>query len=100
MTFFFGILFIGAGIALSTRSGILEARAAGGRQIPLWKSNPRYRRPRASLLVQLAATLLVGIGAGFLLIIWGAGVILLISLVYVPPLVVIAIHNKSTRIGK
>lgn len=100
LTFIFGILFVVAGLTLSTRSGILEVRAAGRRQIPLWKSNPEYRRPRASILVQVAAALLVGIGAAFLLIVWGSGAILLISLVYVPPFVVVAIHNKSTRGGK
>jgi hypothetical protein len=35
VTFIVGILFIGAGLALSTRSEILEAQAAGDQQIPL-----------------------------------------------------------------
>jgi hypothetical protein len=50
--------------------------------------------------MQAAAGLLVGIGvSAFLLIVGGSGAILLISLVYVPPFVVVAIHNKSTRGG-
>ena len=99
LAFIVGILFVGTGLALSTRSGIFEARAAGDRQIPLWRSDQSYRRPRASVLMQAAAGLLVGIGAVFLFIVWGSGAILLLSLVYLPPFVVVAIHNKSTRGG-
>ena len=49
--------------------------------------------------MQAAAGILVGIGAVFLLVVWGSGAILLLSLVFVPPFVVVAIHNKSTRGG-
>jgi hypothetical protein len=95
----FGGVFVGAGLVASTRSGILEARAAGERQIPLWRNSQGYRRPLASMLMLVAAGLLVGIGAVFFLIVWGTGAIFLLSLVFVPSFVVIAIHNKSTRRG-
>ena len=67
----FGAVFVGAGLVASTRSGILEAKAAGGRQIPLWRNSQGYRRPLASMLMLVAAGLLVGIGAVFFLIVWG-----------------------------
>ena len=51
------------------------------------------------MLMLVAAGLLVGIGAVFFLIVWGAGAIFLSSLVFVPSFVVIAIHNKSTQRG-
>jgi uncharacterized membrane protein YccC len=51
------------------------------------------------MLMLVAAGLLVGIGAVFFLIVWGTGAIFLLSLVFVPSFVVIAIHNKSTRRG-
>jgi hypothetical protein len=95
----FGTIFVGAGLVASTRSGILEARAAGERQIPLWRNSQRYRRPLVSMLMLVATGLLVGIGTVFFLIAWGAGAIFLLSLVFVPSFVVIAIQNKSTRRG-
>ena len=97
--FDFGAVFVGAGLVASTRPGIFEARATGGRQIPLWRNSQGYRRPLPSMLMLVAAGLLVGIGAVFFLIVWGAGAIFLSTLVFVPSFVVIAIHNKSTQRG-
>jgi hypothetical protein len=91
-----GALFVAAGLGLSTHSAILESRAAGTRQIPLWAARG-YRRPLASVLLTFAAVLLVGIGAFFFLTAWGGGAILLISSALLPPVLVIAIHNRSNR---
>ena len=91
------VLFLAAGLAVSTRSGIVEAQAAGDRQISLWKYNPGYRRPRVSVLLQVAAVLLVGVGVIFFLVAWGPAAILLLVLTQFPPFIVISIHNKSLR---
>ena len=95
----FGAVFVDASLIASTRSGILEARAAGGRQIPLWRNSQGCRRPLTSVLMLVAAGLLVGIGAVFFFFVWGVGAIFFASLVFVPSFIVIAIHNKSTRRG-
>jgi hypothetical protein len=93
----FGVLFVAAGLVVSTRAGIIETRAAGAQRIPLWKTSRGYRRPLASLLLVPAALVLNGIGALLFLTVWGGVAILLISLALLPPVVVIAIHNRSLQ---
>ncbi len=95
MAIFLGALFVATSLIASTFSAVLETRAAGNRRVPLWSGRRGYERPRASLLLLLAAVLFLGIGATFLLTAWGPVVILLSSLVFLPPVIVIAVHNRS-----
>lgn len=97
LTIVIGVLFVGAGLVVSALAGFVETRAARGRQITLWRNSTGYRRPLASSLLLVAATLLVGVGAFFLLLDWGPAAMLLLGLVFVPPLLVIAVHNKSSK---
>jgi len=100
VTIIVGLLFLVAGLVVSAYSGVLETRVAEGRPLPLWKNLPGYRRPPVTLGWQVAAILLVGISALFFLTEWGPIAILLISAAFVPPLVVVAIHNRSVRANR
>jgi hypothetical protein len=97
LTIVMGVLFVSAGLVVSAIAGIVETRAARGRQIILWRNSTGYRRPLASSLLLVAATTFVAVGAFFLLLDWGPAAILLLGLVFVPPFFVIAIHNKSDK---
>ena len=97
LTIVMGLLLVCAGLVISTLSGVVEARSASGRQVPLWRNPTRYRRPLASSLLLVAATLFVGVGAFVLLLDWGPAGLLLLCLVFVPPFLVISVHNKSSK---
>ena len=93
----FGVTLLTMGLTASVASGILETQAAGRQRIPLWGSDGGYRRPRADVIVQLTACVLVAAGAVLLLIAWGSAAVFFMSFVFVPSLVVRALHNRHVR---
>jgi hypothetical protein len=90
-----GILFLIAGIAAGTRSGILESRASPDRRIELWFGVADRGRVKRSIFWQVVGSLLAIAGCLFLLSQWE---IPLVFLVLLPSLAAVAVgtwHNHS-----
>lgn len=92
-----GLIFVAAGLGVATYSGIVAARAASGRQIPLWRNRSGYRAPPATQILQLVAVLIVGFGSILCFLEWGISAIFLVVSVFVLPFVVAALHNKVVQ---
>lgn len=96
-----GVAFVAAALVVATRSGMVAARAAAGRRIPLWRSSEGYQPPIASVLLQVGAVLLAGVGCALCFFVWGSPAILLtIPPTFLPPFVVGVLHNGSARASK
>lgn len=91
-----GLVFVVVGLSVATYSGIVATRAARGRLIPFWRSTGVYRAPRASRVLLLVAVLSVTLGVGLCFLEWGPSVILILPVVFIPPFVVAALHNRAT----
>jgi hypothetical protein len=90
-----GFLFVIAGIAAGTRSGLLEARTAQGQHIKLWGLDPGPSRTTRSVLWHLAGILIAGIGCASFILAWDFSLNLLFLLPSLAALIVVVRHNRS-----
>jgi hypothetical protein len=90
-----GILFLIAGTAAGTRSGILESRASPDRRIELWFGVADRGRVKRSIFWQVAGALLAIAGCLFLLSQWEGPLVFLVLLPSLAALVVGMWHNRS-----
>ena len=89
------VMFLILALSVATYSGVVLARANAGRRIPFWRTDSDYRHPFASRMLLAAAALLAGIGGVLGFDWWGMLAIFFPTVVWVPPLIVGVLHNRS-----
>jgi hypothetical protein len=90
-----GFLFVIAGIAAGTRSGLLEARTAQGQHIKLWGLDPGPSRTTRSVSWLVAGILIAGIGCLLFTFTWDFSPFFLFLLPSLAALIVVVRHNRS-----
>ena len=92
-----GVTLLAVGLTMSLAAGILETQAAGRQRISLWRDDRGYRRTPGNVVARFMAGGLIGTGAVLLVVVWGTGAIFFVGFVFIPQLVVLALHNRYVR---
>ncbi|MFP7761661.1 hypothetical protein [Marisediminicola sp. LYQ134] len=92
-----GLIIVAVALVLAARAGLVETRIAGNQTIPLWINRVGYKKPWASVWPLGTAIAVHAVGTFFCLAAWGSIAMFITPLVFVPPFIVIALHNRSAR---
>ncbi len=90
-----GIAIYLAGLVLASRSAVVATRANPGVRAPIWRSNPKFRRPAASIMLQVGAFVVTAIAIVILFGAWGIVVIFLYPVLTVPLFIQGVIYNRT-----
>ncbi|MCY7289459.1 MAG: hypothetical protein LH624_14745 [Cryobacterium sp.] len=90
-----GIAIYIASLVLAFRSAWVATRANPGVRAPVWRPNPEFRRPTASIWLQIGAFVVAAIAMVPLFLAWGIIVVFLYSSLLLPPFIQGVIHNRS-----